>query len=143
MISERERTSLTTRTRLARRSNGYRMTYQATMPSTHTISPTEPTDMFTLFHRCLFCDLNRHEPCSRCMRPCRLRAAQKQRFSQNLTRRPGVPDRIRPSVHLSKLGDELLRPEPDAGGLVPHGARDVPNEGIAVVERACQKWELA
>jgi hypothetical protein len=53
---------------------------------------------------------------------------------QNLTWRPGVPDRIRPPVQLSKLDYIASRAQPDARRFVPHGARDVPHEGIAVVD---------
>ena len=45
-----------------------------------------------------------------------------------------VVGRARTRIHLSKLGHELLRPKPDGRGLVAHGARDVRNEGVAVVD---------
>ena len=51
------------------------------------------------------------------------------------TRRPGVTNRIRPPIHLSKLGYVLLRTQQVAGHFIAHGPRNVAHVGIAVIRR--------
>ena len=39
-------------------------------------------------------------------------------------------------IHFPKLGYELLGPQVFRGDLVSHGARDIPGEGVAIVNRS-------
>ena len=56
------------------------MTYQATMPSTHTISPTEATDMLTSGHLSLFWMRDRGKPRLRDRHPASLAFVDRQTF---------------------------------------------------------------
>src|SRR5262245_26204650 len=113
------------------------MTNQATIPSTHMIPPTVAVSMLTAGRKLPFAGPQPQAAGAVGPSPSFSSTARARRILSGSARR-----RSRTRVHLSKPGYELLRPQVDGGGLVSHGARNVPHKGIAVVNRRLPKAGL-